>query len=51
MKPDANPIALLRALRERKRRAISYGELGRRAKMSICTDTSALYVGYALKAA
>jgi hypothetical protein len=42
LKPDAHPLALSRALRACKRGAITYGELGRRARMSVSKDTLAL---------
>jgi len=49
MKPQANPIDLIRQMRKRKRGQISYGELGRRMKMRVSADLSILYMGWAIK--
>lgn len=49
LSPGANPIALFRALRQRKRGAITYAETGRRVAMRVSKDTSVMYMGYALK--
>jgi 2-polyprenyl-6-hydroxyphenyl methylase/3-demethylubiquinone-9 3-methyltransferase len=45
----ANPIAAIRAMRDRARGAITYGEMGRRLGFRESSDTSALYAGYAVK--
>jgi 2-polyprenyl-6-hydroxyphenyl methylase/3-demethylubiquinone-9 3-methyltransferase len=49
MKPQGNPIGLIRQLRKRKRGEISYGELGRRMKMRAASDLSMSYMGWAVK--
>jgi len=49
MRPEANPIDLLRQMRKRKRGEISYGELGRRIKMGVTRDVSISYIGWAAK--
>jgi hypothetical protein len=51
MKPEANPIDLIRQMRKRKRGEISYGELGRRLKMRASADLSISYMGWAVKRA
>jgi 2-polyprenyl-6-hydroxyphenyl methylase/3-demethylubiquinone-9 3-methyltransferase len=45
----ANPLAALRAMRDRARGAITYAEMGRRLRMRESRDTSSLYAGYAIK--
>jgi len=45
----ANPLAAVRAMRDRARGAITYGELGRRMRIRESRDTSMLYAGYAVK--
>ena len=45
----ANAVAAVRAMRDRARGAITYGELGRRLHLRESRDTSALYAGYAVK--
>jgi 2-polyprenyl-6-hydroxyphenyl methylase/3-demethylubiquinone-9 3-methyltransferase len=45
----ASPIAAVRAMRDRARGAITYGEMGRRLGFRESRDTSALYAGYAIK--
>lgn len=47
--PGANPLALFRALRARRKGAIDFVELGRRMAMRESRDRSILYAGYALK--
>ena len=49
MKPEANPIDLIRQMRKRKRGEISYGELGRRMKMRASADLAISYMGWAVK--
>ena len=49
MKPEANPIDLIRQMRKRKRGLISYGELGRRMQMRGVADLSISYMGWAVK--
>ena len=49
MKPEANPIDLIRQMRKRKRGEISYGELGRRMKMRASADLAISYMGWAIK--
>ena len=49
MKPQANPLDLIRQLRKCKRGEISYGELGRRMKMRADKDVSMSYMGWAVK--
>jgi 2-polyprenyl-6-hydroxyphenyl methylase/3-demethylubiquinone-9 3-methyltransferase len=44
----ANPLALLRDLRRRRRSQITYAELGRRMKIRESPDLSGSYAGYAL---
>lgn len=51
MKPQANPIDLIRQMRKRKRGQSSYGELGRRMKMRASADLSISYMGWAVKRA
>jgi 2-polyprenyl-6-hydroxyphenyl methylase / 3-demethylubiquinone-9 3-methyltransferase len=50
LKPRSNPIDLIRQMRRRKRREISYGELGRRMAMRKNDDVSMSYMGWAVKA-
>lgn len=45
----ANPLAALRAMRDRARGAITYAEMGRRLRMRESRDISSLYAGYAVK--
>jgi 2-polyprenyl-6-hydroxyphenyl methylase/3-demethylubiquinone-9 3-methyltransferase len=45
----ANASAAVRAMRDRARGAITYGELGRRLHLREHRDTSAMYAGYATK--
>jgi 2-polyprenyl-6-hydroxyphenyl methylase/3-demethylubiquinone-9 3-methyltransferase len=47
--PGANPPALVKALRARRKGAIDSAELGRRVAMRESRDRSILYAGYALK--
>lgn len=49
MVPNANPLRMIRALRERKKGKISFGEFGRRLQSREGKDTSVSYMGYALK--
>ena len=44
-----NPLAAVRAMRDRARGVITYAELGRRLHLRESRDTSALYAGYAVK--
>lgn len=45
----ANPLAAVRAMRDRARGAITYAEMGRRMRLHESRDTSTLYAGTALK--
>jgi 2-polyprenyl-6-hydroxyphenyl methylase / 3-demethylubiquinone-9 3-methyltransferase len=45
----ANPLAAVRAMRDRARGAITYAEMGRRMRLRESRSTSALYAGYAIK--
>jgi 2-polyprenyl-6-hydroxyphenyl methylase / 3-demethylubiquinone-9 3-methyltransferase len=47
----SHPLALVKALRERKKGRITYAELGRRLRFKESRDTSVSYLGYALKGA
>jgi 2-polyprenyl-6-hydroxyphenyl methylase / 3-demethylubiquinone-9 3-methyltransferase len=51
LKPRANPVTILRALRARKRGRLSYREAVERINLEESADTSVLYLGYAEKAA
>jgi len=51
LKPRANPITILRALRARKLGRLSYREAAERIDLGESPDTSVLYLGYAQKAA
>jgi 2-polyprenyl-6-hydroxyphenyl methylase / 3-demethylubiquinone-9 3-methyltransferase len=51
LEPRANPLALLRLLRLRRRGKLSYGEFGRRAEHRVTKNTATTYVGYAVKRA
>jgi 2-polyprenyl-6-hydroxyphenyl methylase / 3-demethylubiquinone-9 3-methyltransferase len=50
MKPKANPIALYRLLRARKRGDVSMHEFAQRAAFALSRDTSASYLGTAVAA-
>ncbi|HKA11741.1 MAG TPA: hypothetical protein VKI99_14880 [Candidatus Dormibacteraeota bacterium] len=49
LKPRANALTLLRVLRQHKRGHLTQVELGERAVMESCGDTSILYIGHAIK--
>ncbi len=49
LKPRASPVAILRALRARKRGRLSYGEAVRRMDIGESNDPSVSYLGYARK--
>jgi 2-polyprenyl-6-hydroxyphenyl methylase/3-demethylubiquinone-9 3-methyltransferase len=49
LKPRANPVSILRALRARKLGRLSYREAAERIDLGESTDTSVLYLGYAEK--
>jgi 2-polyprenyl-6-hydroxyphenyl methylase/3-demethylubiquinone-9 3-methyltransferase len=49
IRPGANPINLIRSMRQRKRGDISYGELGRQIKMRVTGNLSVSYMGWAVK--
>jgi 2-polyprenyl-6-hydroxyphenyl methylase/3-demethylubiquinone-9 3-methyltransferase len=49
LKPRANPIRLVRALRRRKRGLLSYAAAVRQMDLSESPDTSVSYMGYARK--
>lgn len=49
LEPGANPLALFRLLRQRKRGRLSYGEFGRRAVHRVTKRTSTTYIGYAVR--
>jgi 2-polyprenyl-6-hydroxyphenyl methylase / 3-demethylubiquinone-9 3-methyltransferase len=46
-----HPLALVKALRDRKKGRITYAELGRRLKFKESRDTSVSYLGFAMKGA
>ena len=50
LKPRANPLTILRALRARKVGRLSYREAAEQIDLGESTDTSVLYMGYARKA-
>ncbi|MBW2144748.1 MAG: methyltransferase domain-containing protein [Deltaproteobacteria bacterium] len=47
--PGVNPFKLVCVLRQCKKRAITYSELGRRVKMKVRNNTSIGYLGFAIK--
>jgi 2-polyprenyl-6-hydroxyphenyl methylase / 3-demethylubiquinone-9 3-methyltransferase len=47
--PERHPLGLLKALRDRKKRKITLGELGRLLRSRVGKDTSVSYMGYAIK--
>ena len=49
LKPRANPLRLLMALRQRKRGLLSYAEAIERMDLGESADTSVSYIGYARK--
>jgi len=49
LKPRANPLTLVRVLRQYKRGYLTRVELGKRAVMESTGDTSILYNGHAIK--
>ena len=49
MGPDANPLKLMRTLRQRKRGTIDFAEFGERLPFKVMKDTSVAYLGYAVK--
>ena len=49
LKPRANPVTILRALRSRKLGRLSYREAAERIDLGESPDTSLLYLGYAQK--
>ena len=51
LKPRANPVTILRALRARKAGRLSYRDAAERIDLGESTDTSVLYLGYARKPA
>jgi 2-polyprenyl-6-hydroxyphenyl methylase/3-demethylubiquinone-9 3-methyltransferase len=51
MRPQANPIDLIRQMRKCKHGEITYGELGRRMQMQATEDLSMSYMGWAVKRA
>lgn len=50
MVPKANPLRLIKALRDQKKGKITFGEFGQRMQSKEGKDTSVSYMGYALKA-
>jgi 2-polyprenyl-6-hydroxyphenyl methylase/3-demethylubiquinone-9 3-methyltransferase len=51
LKPRANPLRIIRALRQRKRGVISYAQAVTRMDLGESPDTSISYIGYARKTA
>lgn len=51
IQPGVNRLAILRALRDRKRGRITYAEMGRRLQMTAGRNVGTMYMGYALKSA
>ncbi len=51
LKPRANPLRLVRALRQRKRGVLSYAEAVEQMDLGESSDTSVSYIGYARKLA
>ena len=51
LKPRANPVTILRALRARKLGRLTYREAAERIDLGESPDPSVLYLGYAQKAA
>ena len=51
LRPRANPLHIVRALRQRKRGVISYAEAVARMDLGESPDTSLSYIGYARKTA
>jgi 2-polyprenyl-6-hydroxyphenyl methylase/3-demethylubiquinone-9 3-methyltransferase len=51
LEPSANPLALIRLMRLRKRGKISYGEFGRRAVHRVTKRTVSTDIGYAVRTA
>jgi len=49
LKPAANPIELVRLLRQVKQGRITPAEMGRRSPMAVSRDMAVLFVGYAVK--
>jgi 2-polyprenyl-6-hydroxyphenyl methylase/3-demethylubiquinone-9 3-methyltransferase len=49
LKPRANPLRLVRALRQRKRGLLSYASAAREMDLGESPDTSVSYIGYARK--
>ena len=49
LKPRANPLRLIRALRRRKRGLLSYAAAMREMDLGESSDTSVSYIGYASK--
>jgi 2-polyprenyl-6-hydroxyphenyl methylase/3-demethylubiquinone-9 3-methyltransferase len=49
LKPRANPVRLVRALRRRQRGLLSYAAAVREMDLGECPDTSVSYIGYARK--
>ena len=47
--PAASPLRMIKAMRDRKKGKITYGEFGRRVGVREGTDTSISYMGHALK--
>lgn len=49
LEPRANPLALFRLLRERKRGQLTFAEFGRRAEHRVTRNTKSTYIGYSLR--
>jgi 2-polyprenyl-6-hydroxyphenyl methylase / 3-demethylubiquinone-9 3-methyltransferase len=47
--PAENPLRMIKAMRDRKKGRIAYGEFGRRVRVKDGTNTSISYMGYAVK--
>jgi 2-polyprenyl-6-hydroxyphenyl methylase / 3-demethylubiquinone-9 3-methyltransferase len=50
LKPAANPIQLIRLLRQVKKGLMTPAEMGRRSPMAMSGDMTVLYIGYGVKA-
>jgi len=49
MKPNVNPLKMIRLMRKRVTGKLNYGQLGRQVRMRETTDTKVGYLGYAIK--
>ena len=49
LEPSANPLALIRLMRQRKRGKLTFGEFGRRTVHRVTKRTATTYIGYAVR--